>query len=115
MSPSYRKPPLRLVAKNNNMNTRVPSPLRTAAVLACITVLCYVASEYMALYAQKTPWYNFKELIPPVVSGKEGGVHTARGGLSVDTSCGTAFLYFCQMFFFAFSRFCTAARPAVER
>ncbi|CAM9283828.1 unnamed protein product [Ectocarpus sp. 13 AM-2016] len=60
---------------------RVPSPLRTAVVLACITVLCYVVSVYMALYAKKTPWYNLKEMIPPVVSEFHKGPLKRKHGL----------------------------------
>ncbi|CAM9583234.1 unnamed protein product [Ectocarpus sp. 6 AP-2014] len=60
---------------------RVPSPLRTTAVLACITVLCYVVSVYMALYAKKTPWYNLKEMIPPVISEFHKGPLKRKHGL----------------------------------
>lgn len=57
---------------------RAPALVRSAAIIACVTVLCYVASEYMALYTKKTSWYSLEQLLPPLVSQNRwwGGVLT---------------------------------------
>ncbi|CAM9974131.1 unnamed protein product [Scytosiphon promiscuus] len=60
---------------------RVPSLVRTTAIIVCVTVLCYVASEYMALYTKKTAWYSLEELLPPVVSEFHKGPLKRKHGL----------------------------------
>lgn len=58
---------------------RVPSLVRTTASILCVTVLCYVASEYMALYTKKTSWYSLEQLIPPLVSDNGWSGMGSRG------------------------------------
>ncbi|CAM9818866.1 unnamed protein product [Pylaiella littoralis] len=60
---------------------RAPPLVRTAAVLGCVTVLCYVASEYMALYAKKTPWYALNKLVPPAMLDFHKGPLKRKHGL----------------------------------
>lgn len=47
---------------------RVPSLVRETAVVVCVTVLCYLAGEYLKLYQGKTLWYQFSQLLPAAVS-----------------------------------------------
>lgn len=37
-------------------------------ILACVTVLCYLTLEYMALYTTKTSWYSMNDVLGPMVS-----------------------------------------------
>lgn len=48
---------------------RVPSPVRGVAMLACVTILCYIANLYLTLYMKKTQWYSMAGLLTSHVAG----------------------------------------------
>ena len=42
--------------------------VREVAVMACVTLLCYLSGEYLKLYMGKTQWYQLSQMLPSVVS-----------------------------------------------
>lgn len=41
--------------------------MRGALVLACVTILCYLSTEYFKLYIAKTQWYSLGDILTPGV------------------------------------------------
>lgn len=51
----------------------MPPKVRTAVVLLCLTALCYLISEYVALYTKKVSWYSLPQLLPGEVGISSAG------------------------------------------
>lgn len=58
------------------MFSRAPV-VRGALVLVCVTILCYLSTEYFKLYIAKTQWYSLGDMLTPQVTTVFLGIFVA--------------------------------------
>lgn len=60
---------------------RSPKVVRSAAVLACLTFLCYLSVVYFSMYSRKTAWYSLPQLLPSGLAELHKGPLKRKHGL----------------------------------